>query len=178
MRLLEYKIELTGTLSKQEADEIFNSLYDNHGHAGVKYAQYLVTDLEEAMYLVMQVQQRIDKAVDMSNRERFWSAVAACNIAGALIAKDLGLIDFDIHRVYTWIVAELKVMRHEIKAPTKGVTDAISEFINEHRGTVLVINNEADGRTAMEQLPIVVHNQKVEQFVPIKVNVVSSIILE
>ena len=45
-------------------------------------------------------------------------------------------------------------MRHEIKAPSVGVTDAISEFINEHRGTVLVINDEVDGRTGMEQLPI------------------------
>jgi hypothetical protein len=155
MRLLEYKIELTGNLSKQEADEIFNSLYDNYGHAGVKYAQYLVGDLEDAMDLVLQVQQRIDKAVDMSNRERFWSAVVACNIAGALIAKDLGLIDFDVKRVYDWIVSELKIMRHEIKAPSVGVTDAISEFINEHRGSVLVINDEVDGRTGMEQLPIV-----------------------
>jgi hypothetical protein len=154
MRLLEYKIELTGNLSKQEADAIFNSLYDNYGHAGVKYAQYLVGDLENAMDLVMQVQQRVDKAVDMSNRERFWSAVVACNIAGALIAKDLGIIDFDIHRVYKWIVEELKVMRHEIKAPSVGVTDAISEFINENRGAVLVINDEVDGRTGMEQLPI------------------------
>jgi energy-coupling factor transporter ATP-binding protein EcfA2 len=154
MRLLEYKIELTGTLTKQEADSIFNALYDNYGHAGVKYAQYLVSDLENAMDLVLQVQQRIDTAVDMSNRERFWSAVVACNIAGALIAKDLGIIDFDIHRVYKWIVEELKVMRHEIKAPNVGVTDAISEFINEHRGSVLVINDEVDGRTGMEQLPI------------------------
>jgi energy-coupling factor transporter ATP-binding protein EcfA2 len=155
MRLLEYKIELTGNLSKQEAEEIFNALYDNYGHAGVKYAQYLVSDLEGAMDLVMQVQQRLDKAVDMSNRERFWSAVAACNIAGALIAKDLGIIDFDILRVYEWIVKELKVMRHEIKAPTVGTIDAISEFINEHRGSVLVINDEVDNRTGMEQLPIV-----------------------
>jgi uncharacterized protein (DUF927 family) len=155
MRLLEYKIELTGNLSKQEAEEIFNALYDNYGHAGVKYAQYLVSDLEEALDLVMQVQDRIDKAVDMSNRERFWSAVAACNIAGALIAKDLGIIDFDVKRVYDWIVQELKVMRHEIKAPSLGTVDAISEFINEHRGSVLVINDEVDGRTGMEQLPIV-----------------------
>lgn len=155
MRLLEYKIELTGNLGKKEADEIFNSLYDNYGHAGVKYAQYLVGDLEEAMDLVLQVQQKIDAAVGMNNRERFWSAVAACNIAGALIAKDLKLIDFDVKRVYDWIVSELKVMRHEIKAPAAITTEAISEFINEHRGSVLVINDEADGRTGMEQLPIV-----------------------
>jgi hypothetical protein len=155
MRLLEYKIELTGNLSKKEADEIFNALYDNYGHAGIKYAQYLVGDLEEVMDLVMQVQQKIDEAVGMNNRERFWSAVAACNIAGALIAKDLGLIDFDVKRVYDWIISELKVMRHEIKAPKTTTVEAISEFINEHRGSVLVINDEVDGRTGMEQLPIV-----------------------
>jgi hypothetical protein len=46
-------------------------------------------------------------------------------------------------------------MRHEIKAPKTSTVEAISEFINEHRGSVLVINDEVDGRTGMEQLPIV-----------------------
>jgi hypothetical protein len=55
MRLLEYKIELTGNLTKEEADETFNRLYDNYGHAGVSYAKYLVSDLEAAIDLVMQV---------------------------------------------------------------------------------------------------------------------------
>jgi uncharacterized protein (DUF927 family) len=47
MRLLEYKIELTGTLSKQEADEIFPKLYSNYGHAGRIYIRDLVENLEE-----------------------------------------------------------------------------------------------------------------------------------
>jgi hypothetical protein len=36
-----------------------------------------------------------------------------------LIAKDLGIIDFDIKRVFDWIISELKVMRTEVKAPAK-----------------------------------------------------------
>lgn len=154
MRLLEYKIELTGNLTKEEADETFNRLYDNYGHAGVEYAKYLVSDLEAAIDLVMQVQQKLDKAVGLTNRERFWSAIVACNIAGALIAKDLGIIDFDIKRVYDWIVKELKVMRTEIKAPTQSQASVIGEFMNSHRAAVLVINGEADKRSGMEQLPI------------------------
>ena len=155
MRLLEYKIELTGNLSKEEADVIFNSLYDNYGHAGVEYAKYLVSDLESAIDLVMQVQQMIDKAVGLTSRERFWSAVVACNIAGALIAKDLKIIDFNVKRVFDWVVKELAVMRNEIKAPAASQTSVINEFLNEHRASVLVINGEADARSGMEQLPIV-----------------------
>jgi energy-coupling factor transporter ATP-binding protein EcfA2 len=154
MRLLEYKIDLTGNLTKEEADVIFNRLYDNYGHAGVEYAKYLVSDLEAAIDLVMQVQQKLDKAVGLTNRERFWSAICACNIAGALIAKDLGIIDFDIKRVYDWIVKELKVMRTEIKAPAQSQANVIGEFMNSHRASVLVINGEADKRSGMEQLPI------------------------
>ena len=155
MRLLEYKIELTGNLTKEEADETFNRLYDNYGHAGVEYAKYLVSDLESAIDLIMQVQQRLDKAVGLTNRERFWSAIVACNIAGALIAKDLGIIDFDIKRVFDWIVKELKVMRTEVKAPSATQSSVIGEFMNSHRAAVLVINGVADKRSGMEQLPIV-----------------------
>jgi hypothetical protein len=156
MRLLEYRIDLTGTLTKEEADVIFNRLYDNYGHAGVQYAQYLVGNLETALDAVMQIQQKLDKAIGLTSRERFWSAIIACNIAGALIAKDLGIINFDIKRVFDWIVKEVKVMRNEIKAPaTISTASVINEFMNEHRGAVLVINGEADGRTGMEQLPMV-----------------------
>jgi hypothetical protein len=156
MRLLEYRIDLTGNLTKEEADTIFNRLYDNYGHAGVEYAQYLVGNLEEALDSVMQIQQKLDKAIGLTSRERFWSAIIACNITGALIAKQLGIINFDVKRVFDWIVKEVKVMRHEIKAPAAiSTASVINEFMNEHRGAVLVINGEADGRTGMEQLPMV-----------------------
>ena len=156
MRLLEYRIDLTGNLTKEEADAIFNRLYDNYGHAGVEYAQYLVGNLEEALDSVMQIQQKLDKAIGLTSRERFWSAIIACNITGALIAKQQGIIDFDIKRVFDWIIKEVKVMRTEIKAPaTISTASVINEFMNEHRGAVLVINGEADGRTGMEQLPMV-----------------------
>jgi hypothetical protein len=155
MRLIEYRIDRTNNLTKQEADEIFDTLYSNYGHAGEAYAKYLVSDLESAIDLVKQIQQRIDADVGFTSRERFWSGVVACNIAGALIAKDLGIIDFNIKRVYDWILAELKVMRTEVKAPTQSQTSVIGEFMNEHRAATLVINGAADARSGMEQLPIV-----------------------
>jgi len=154
MRLIEYRIEVTDILSKEEADSIFTPLYSHYGHAGVQYAEYLVGNLEHAIDLVVQVQQKIDKAVGLTSRERFWSGAVACNIAGALIAKDLGIIDFDIKRVYDWIVQELKTMRTEIKAPAQTQASVIGEFMNDHRRSTLVINGEADARTGLNAVPI------------------------
>ena len=69
-----------------------HQLFENYGHAMEIYASWLVNNLEEAVDLMRQVQARIDKEVQFSQRERFWSAVVACNIAGALMAKDIGVI--------------------------------------------------------------------------------------
>jgi len=157
MRLIEYRIEMTNNLTKEEADAIFNGLYSNYGHAGLEYTKYLVSNLESVIDTVGQVQQKLDGEIGFTNRERFWSAVAACNIAGALIAKDIGVLpeDFDIGRVYRWMVKELTTMRVEAKAPATNQASVIGEFMNEHRASTLVINGEVDSRNGMEQLPIV-----------------------
>ena len=156
MRLIEYRIEMTDNLSKEQADAIFNGLYSNYGYPGKMYIEYLVANLEDAIDTVKQVQQKLDAEIGFTNRERFWSAVAACNIAGALMAKDIGIIpDFNIGRVYRWLVQELTTMRSETKAPSSNQASVIGEFMNEHRASTLVINGEADCRTGMELLPIV-----------------------
>jgi hypothetical protein len=155
MRLIEYQIPETGLITKAEADELFPKMFLNYGHAGRPYLQWLVRNLEEAIDMVKQVQLVIDQKVKFSGRERFWSGVAACNIAGAMIAKKLGLIDIDIKRVFEWMIKEFSQMRHEIKPPSTNQASVIGEFLNEHRSSILVINDAADNRTGMHQLPIV-----------------------
>ena len=155
MRLIEYQIPETGLITKAEADELFPKMFLNYGHAGRPYLQWLVGNLEEAIDMVKQVQLVIDQKVKFSGRERFWSGVAACNIAGAMIAKKLGLIDIDIKRVFEWMIKEFSQMRHEIKPPSTNQASVIGEFLNEHRSSILVINDAADNRTGMHQLPIV-----------------------
>ena len=155
MRLIEFQIPVNSVMNKVEADEIFSQLDNNYGHAGRVYLQWLVSNLEEAIDMIKQIQIVIDKKVKFSGRERFWSGVASCNIAGAMIAKKLGLIDIDIKRVFEWMVAEFSKMRHEIKAPPTNQASTIGEFLNEFRGSILVINDAADKRSGMAQLPIV-----------------------
>ena len=154
MRLIEYEIPATKLLSKAEADEIYPKLYANYGHAGRIYIRDLVANLEDRVGEVREVQRLIDQKTGFTNRERFWSGVAACNIAGALFAKRLGIIDIDVGRVFKWMLKEFAKMREEIKPPASTHASIIGEFWNEHRRNSLVINGEVDKRTGVEMLPI------------------------
>ena len=154
MRVIEYQIPETKLMSKQEADELYPKLYTNYGHAGRIYLRDLVCNLEERIGEVKQVQRIIDEKIGFTNRERFWSGVAACNIAGALFAKRLGLIDIDVGRVLKWLIRQFKQMKLEIKPPATSHASVIGEYWNEHRRNTLVINDKADKRTGVEMLPI------------------------
>jgi hypothetical protein len=154
MRVIEYQIPETKLITKEEADEIYPKLYTNYGHAGHIYIRDLVENLEERILEVKELQRIIDKQIGFTGRERFWSGVAACNIAGALFAKRLGIHDIDVGRVLKWVVAEFGQMRTEIKPPVTTHSSVIGEYWSEHRRNTLVINDQADKRTGVEMLPI------------------------
>ena len=155
MRLFEYRIEPTNIIDTSEGKRMFDhQLFDNYGHAGDIYAQWLVNNLEEAIATLRQVQAKIDAEVQFTARERFWSAIAACNITGGLIAKKLGLHDYDMKAVYTWLKGMLNYMRDEITPPLTEGINVLGDFINEHMNNIVVVNGIADARTNMDAAPI------------------------
>jgi len=131
-----------------------HQLFENYGHAGDIYAQWLVNNLEEAVNTLRQVQAKIDSEVQFTARERFWSAIAACNITGGLIAKKLGLHDYDMKVIYTWLKGMLNQMRDEIAPPLTEGINVLGDFINSHIGNIVVVNGIADARTNMDAAPI------------------------
>jgi hypothetical protein len=155
VRLMEYKIEPNNVIGVARGKEMFDhQLQENYGHAGEIYIRWLVNNLEEAKDLVKKVQARIDKEVQFTSRERFWSAQAACNIAGGLIARSLGLHDYDMGAVYAWMKGMLSEMRLDIKPPTASPITALGEFINAHIFNALVVNGEVDARSKLQALPL------------------------
>ncbi len=154
MRLLEYRIEPTDIIPMELGKQMFDhQLLENYGHAGEIYAEWLVKNLDEVKKTLRAVQAKIDKEVNFSSRERFWSAVAACNITGGLIAKSLGLHDYDMKAIYDWLINMLKEMRGEITPPLPAITSTIGDFLNSHIQNTLVVNGMADARTNLDALP-------------------------
>lgn len=155
MRLFEYRIEPNDIIGAAEAKQMFDhQLMENYGHAGEIYAQWLVNNLEEAVATLRQVQAKIDAEVQFTSRERFWSAKAACNITGGLIAKRLGLHEYDMKAIYEWLKVTLGNMREDISPPAAEMTYIVSDFINSHIHNTVVVNGIADARTSLDAAPI------------------------
>ena len=154
VRLLEYKIEPNDVIGVARGKEMFDhQLNDNYGHAGEIYLSWLVNNLEEAQDLVKKIQAKIDKEVQFTSRERYWSAQAACNIAGGLIAKHLGLHEYDMMAIYTWLKGMLSEMRVDMSPVKAAPVTALGEFINAHIFNTLVVNGNVDARSQMVSIP-------------------------
>jgi hypothetical protein len=154
MRVLEYKIEPNDLIGVSVGKEMFDhQLNENYGHAGEIYISWLVNNLEEGKDLLKKVQARLDREIQFTSRERFWSAVAACNIAGGLIAKSLKLHDYDMGAVYTWLKGMLSEMRVDVKPPNSTPVSVLGEFINAHIYNTLVVNGEVDARSNLISMP-------------------------
>jgi hypothetical protein len=154
MRLIEYKIDYSPAIDVAEAKQMFDhQLKQNFGYAGDLYAKWLVDNLEEAKNTVLGIQAKIDKELKLTQRERFWSAVVAANITGGLIAKSIGLIDWDMKVIYKWATQMILGLRVEVKPPASDVMAVVGDYINRHMQSILVVNDEVDRRTNMAMLP-------------------------
>jgi len=155
MRLLEYKIEGNGLISEEEAKQAFDlDLLENYGHAGDIYIQWVLRNLEEVKATCLRTQSVVDKKLKLTQRERFWSAVVAANITGGLIAKRLGLIDWDMKAIFEWVKAMINDMRYDIKPPTSNVAAVVGDYINRHLQNILAVNDADDLRSSLPPQPL------------------------
>ena len=155
MRLVEYKIDYTDALDPFVAKDMFDhQLMDNHGHAGRIYATWLVKNYEEAKRITLNTQAKLDRELKLLPRERFWSAVLAANLAGGTIAKKIGLIDWDMPRVYDWACNMLVGLREDVEPPRNNAIEIVGDFIRRNTQNILVVNDGADMRSHMPAAPI------------------------
>lgn len=161
MRIMEYTLDYSGALDTDYAKQMFDhQLMENYGHAGEIYARYLITNYKKVKDLYAAVQMRLDTHLKLTQRERFWSAAAAANIAGAYIAKDLGLHDWDMKRLFKWACQMIKGLRGTTTPPADGDKQVIGEFLLAHMQNILIVNDGVDRRTNLRDLPILEPRQE------------------
>lgn len=154
MRVVEINIPRDGTMSKEETDELYSMMFENYGVAGEVYLQYIVAHREAIIDLIKDTQARFDADAGLTQRERFYSALAAVALVGGLIAKKCGLHDIDTGPVYKWAVNYFAQASKSVKPNAANPLDQLGIFLNEHSQNLLVINSEVDSRTHIEQAPI------------------------
>jgi hypothetical protein len=155
MRFMQFLIEPDLSATKTEADENFGKLLHNYGHAGEIYAQYLVQNIEAVKKLLKDNQKKIDEELGLIGKERFFSATLAAVFTGAVIAKQLGLHDIPIKPVYQAVAKQMESARLDNTERGFDVMSSLADYINSNIRDILVINGAVDGRSGVQQAPIV-----------------------
>ncbi len=153
-RFLQIRIDKDYSLSKKDADDYFGRLFDNYGHAGEIYAQWIISNLDSVKIALKETQEKIDKAWSISGEDRKYSATLAAVFLGAQIAKQLGIHNIDLEPVKKAIKAELDKSRVELRARDFDAIEALTTFLHENLKNTLVINSAMDARTGLQEAPL------------------------
>lgn len=144
-RILEYIVQNPMTVSKEEAEAHFPLLFDHYGLAGDIYAKWLVQNVTTIKAGLAITRQKIDAAAGISTKERYWSAVSAAIITGVSAAKRLGLVGFDVQRLFNWTLGTIAAMRAKGVDITRDTVSILGAYLNQFMGNRIVVKKTASG---------------------------------
>ena len=143
-RLFEYTVDSNLALGRDSATEVFRTIQNNYGHIGERYVQYLVGHTAEHQAKIDQLTAHIDAATNAQPDERFWSAIAAVAIYGGLIARKLGLIQFEITPILEWVITTIKSMRDGKIDMVRDSISLLGQFLDENANHRVVVKVDED----------------------------------
>ena len=147
-------------LDKAETDKYQDDIKKCFGHGGVKYVQYIMNNLEDVKKLLLSVQSKVDRKAKLEAPNRFWSILVASTITGLILAKRLGMVSYDVQKVFKWGIDVVEQNKRKLDDMSVGVEELLNDYIHEHWSNVLWIKstddlrkNEAESLVIPEALP-------------------------
>ena len=152
-RILECRVEkmFDEVKDKEITDAFKANIFGNYGHAGIPFIQWVMNNLDETRAIIKKVQRAVDDKAQLTSENRFWSDTITATITGLLIAKKVGLHDFNVQNVFKWATTDLIAQnRRGISEMAGSVTDVLGDFFAENISYILQIKSTADNRGVHE----------------------------
>lgn len=135
--------------TEQRSREIAHALADieqNSGSAGDAMVKYVVANYDSIAAEVQAMVHQLTVEIP-SPKYRFYRSHTACTIVMARICKQLGVIDFDLDALYTFIIATIRDLAESVML-SNTVTDeeAFSRMVSSLASRILVTNEFRDKR--------------------------------
>lgn len=142
-RVFEFNLNTSDhKISKQEAEAVFPVLLKNYGHAGKIYISYVVKNLDRVKQMLLDTSAEIDRLANTTTQERYWTVAVVVNIVGGMIAKELGLINYDIDAIKLWAVKQIESMRGNTSENIIGTSGTLSAYLSESIGNTITIGGQ------------------------------------
>lgn len=146
MRLMEFDMRGSPVIDKAKADDVFNPLPKNYGMAGHILAAWLAEHIDDIPALITATQKQLDKQFKFTSKERIWSSTIAQTLTMWRIAHKLGLHDFDMPTMITYLMKFIANSRTAVKSESSTHGELLGEFLASNHGNVLVINGLRDAQ--------------------------------
>jgi len=146
MRILEVRARKVEGLDKTETDVLSAALQNNYGHAYLPYLQYVMNDITGIKELYKSTQLKIDKRCEFGPEDRFHSVLVTNGIMGLMVAKRVGLVNYDIKPVVDFIVEIAKNAKSQVKSMDVDAEGVLTNFVAENWNSMLRIKSTEDTR--------------------------------
>jgi hypothetical protein len=112
VRVFEMTIDpVASDRNRAELAIMFESLNSNYGHAGRIYSQYLAQHAGDVEAKVKDIYTKIAKQGTMAAQERFWFAIAAALMTGAIVANQLQLTKINLSTLLNYLMKNIDRLR-------------------------------------------------------------------
>ena len=138
---------LFGSESTLEANKLNDTLAENYGWAGEIYIKYVINNLESVKARIMNARAQMTEELDGEPSDRFWIAQGVTTYVGCGIAKELGLIDWDLDNLYAWIKKVILAQKNNMAGLDTSIQDIVAQFYMDNYRSVLRIPSTRDNRS-------------------------------
>jgi hypothetical protein len=138
----------------EEANEMNKNMKNNYGHAGIVFIQHVIKNLEQVKKLLEKTRDRLLADTGYDVTLRFAVGQGATNFTSLMIAKEIGLINWDLEAYYKWLIMMIKRTKIQLQEMVVDIKDLIGRYYTENVRGILRLKSDggAPEDPMMEQL--------------------------
>lgn len=145
-RVLEIEARDINTVySKEEFEQcemLVRSLPQNYGTAGDLYMRWVVTHQDTIKDMLYKTERMFIERTGLNNNFRFWTYMCTRMLVGTMIAKKLGLVDYNIEDMLEYLCDVVLKAMSKITGLSVDIRGLLGNFLSEHIGNRIVVTSE------------------------------------
>jgi hypothetical protein len=158
MRVFEIKFPIPGVHRKQDADDFLFNLKLNYGHLGERFVAHVIGQLDAVVARVRSVMAQVDVDLSIQASERFWSAPIAAVLVTGEIARELGIVTYDMAAIKRWLYeVQVPSMRGIVKEEYSDPAGILADYLEQITPNMVVIDKSPAAigtQTYMSRKPV------------------------
>ena len=127
---------------QEQTERLVRQLPINYGGAGDIYMRYVTANLPEITEMIFQIEKRFKQHAELSNDYRFWTYMCTRMIVGTMIANKLGLVQYNVAKLFAYLVKAVKKAKAEIEKFEWTPESAVPQFLAANIPHRIVVTTE------------------------------------